>query len=63
MNKKNPFSKLKIAMVLKLDKNLDIHHVIHVLNIFVFIKKQNKIKKDRLKPLLFRTQLNYVVFS
>ena len=50
-------------MVLKLDKNLDIHHVIHVLNIFVFIKKQNKIKKDRLKPLLFRTQLNYVVFS
>jgi hypothetical protein len=27
--KKNPFSKLKIAMVLKLDKNLDIHHVIH----------------------------------
>jgi hypothetical protein len=25
MNKKNPFSKLKIAIVLKLDTNLDIH--------------------------------------
>jgi len=62
MNKKNPFSKLKIAMVLKLDKNLDIHHVMHVLNIFVFIKKNN-MKKDRLKPLLFRIKLNYIVFS
>ena len=42
MIKKNLFSKLKIAMVLKLDKNLDIHHVIDVLNIFVFIKKKIK---------------------
>jgi hypothetical protein len=49
MNKKNPFSKLKIAMVLKSDKNLDIHHVIHVLNIFVFIKKKikNKIRSSQ----------------
>ena len=62
MNKKNPFSKLKIAMVLKLDTNLDIHHVIHVCNIFVFIK-QNNMKKDRLKPLLFRIKLNYIAFS
>jgi hypothetical protein len=28
-------------MVLKLDKNLDIHHVIHVLNISVFIKRHD----------------------
>jgi hypothetical protein len=62
MNKKNPFSKLKIAIVLKLDTNLDIHHVIHVLNIFVLIKKNN-MKKDRLKPLLFRIKLNCIAFS
>ena len=52
-------------MVLKSDNNLDIHHVIHVLNIFVFIKK---IKifcfyKSGLKPLIFRIKLNYIVFS
>ena len=32
-------------MVLKSDNNLDIHHVIHVLNIFVFIKKNKNNKK------------------
>ena len=32
-------------MVLKSDNNLDIHHVIHVLNIFVFIKKDKNNKK------------------
>jgi len=40
--KKNTFSNSKIAMVLKSDKNLDIHHVIHVLNIFVFYLKKIK---------------------